>query len=126
VYLTVRFYLTEKHMAKKLHCSFCGKSEDEIKKLAAGPGKIFICDECVRVCQAVMHGDEAGISRAFDPKTWPKERLLAILKPINETADAYREHLQTIVETLRAQDVSWSVIAAQLGVSRQTAWERFT
>jgi ATP-dependent Clp protease ATP-binding subunit ClpX len=52
--------------------------------------------------------------------------LLALLGPVNATADAYREHLQTIVETLRAQDVSWAVIAKSLGVSRQTAWERFT
>ena len=47
-------------MATKLHCSFCGKSEDEIKKLAAGPSGIFICDECVAVCQAIMQGEEAG------------------------------------------------------------------
>ena len=112
-------------MGKKLNCSFCGKSEDEIAKLAAGPSGIYICDECVGVCQAIMHGEGAGLSRAFDPKTWPKERLLALLGPVNAAADAYREHLQTIVETLRAQGVSWAVIAKSLGVSRQTAWERF-
>ncbi|MGA7713199.1 MAG: ClpX C4-type zinc finger protein [Rhizomicrobium sp.] len=113
-------------MAKKLHCSFCGKSEDEIKKLAAGPGGIHICNECVELCMEIMRGEGAGVSRSFDPKTWPKDRLLALLKPVNATADAYREHLQTIVETLRAQDVSWAIIAKHLGVSRQTAWERFT
>ncbi len=113
-------------MARTLHCSFCGKLEDEIRKLAAGPGGITICDECVEICQAIMHGEATGISRAFDPKTWPQERLLALLKPVNATADVYREHLQTIVETLRTQDVSWGVIAKHLGVSRQTAWERFT
>ncbi|MGD0105245.1 MAG: ClpX C4-type zinc finger protein [Rhodopila sp.] len=113
-------------MAKKLHCSFCGKSEEEIAKLAAGPGGIHICDECVGVCQSIMQGEGPGVSRAFDPKTWPQERLLSLLGPVNATADAYREHLQTIVETLRAQKVSWSVIASRLGVSRQTAWERFT
>jgi len=111
---------------KKLHCSFCGKSEDEIQKLAAGPGGIFICDECVDACRAIMHGEGAGVSRAFDPRTWPKERLLAALKPVSGTADAYRDHLQTIVDALRAQDVSWGAIANALGVSRQTAWERFS
>jgi len=113
-------------MAKRLHCSFCGKSENEIKKLAAGPGGIHICDECVGVCQAIMQGEEAGLNRAFDPRTWPRDRLLALLNPINATAEAYRGHLQKVVETLRAQDVSWGVIAQHLGVSRQTAWERFT
>lgn len=112
-------------MTKQLHCSFCGKSEDEIKKLAAGPSGIYICDECVDVCRAIMQGEGSGVSRAFDPRTWPKERLLAFLGPVNSTADSYREHLQTIVETLRAQDTSWGEIAKGLGVSRQTAWERF-
>ncbi|HMK90938.1 MAG TPA: ClpX C4-type zinc finger protein [Methylocystis sp.] len=113
-------------MAGKLHCSFCGKSEDEIKKLAAGPGRLCICNECVEICQALMQGDEPGLSRAFDPATWPKERLLALLKPVNDAADAYREHLQRIVDVLRAQEVSWSEIAKRLGVSRQSAWERFS
>jgi hypothetical protein len=113
-------------MAKELRCSFCGKSENEIRKLAAGPGGIHICDECVAVCQVIMDGEGAGVSRAFDPKSWPKERLLALLAPVNATVEGYREHLQIIVETLRAQDVSWAVIAKGLGVSRQTAWERFT
>lgn len=113
-------------MAKKLHCSFCGKSEDEVQKLAAGPGGIHICNECVAVCQTIMEGEGAGISRAFDPQTWPKERLLALLSPLNATAEAHRAHLQTVVDTLRAQDVSWAAIARSLGISRQTAWERFS
>jgi hypothetical protein len=73
-----------------------------------------------------MQGEGAGVSRSFDPRTWPKDRLLALLAPINTTADSYREHLQTIVDTLRAKGVSWAVIARNLGVSRQTAWERFS
>lgn len=113
-------------MTPKLHCSFCGKPEDEIKKLVAGPRAIHICNECVDVCVAVMEGEDTGMSRAFDPRTWPQDRLLAILRPVAATVDGYREHLQAIVETLRAQDVSWGVIAKGLGVSRQTAWERFS
>jgi len=113
-------------MIGKLHCSFCGKSEDEVQKLAAGPGGIHICDECVAVCQIIMHGEGDGPPQAFDVKNWPKERLLGLLAPVNATADAHREHLQTIVEMLRSHKVSWSVIAGRLGVSRQTAWERFS
>lgn len=113
-------------MAKTLHCSFCGKAAADVQKLAAGPGGIHICDECVAVCQVIMHGDGPGAAQAFDVKTWPKERLLALLAPVDATADAYREHLQAIVETLREHGISWAVIAGQLGVSRQTAWERFS
>jgi len=113
-------------MTKTLHCSFCGKSENEVKKLAAGPGGIHICNECVAVCQTIMQGESEGVRNNFDPRAWPQERLLAVLKPLDATARGYRDHLQTVVETLRAQEVSWAVIAQHLGVSRQTAWERFS
>ena len=34
---------------KVLYCSFCGKSQHEVKKLIAGPS-VFICDECIELC----------------------------------------------------------------------------
>jgi ATP-dependent Clp protease ATP-binding subunit ClpX len=37
----------------KLFCSFCGKRQDEVKKLIAGPN-IFICDECVDLCADII------------------------------------------------------------------------
>lgn len=41
-----------------LYCSFCGKSQYEIKKLIAGP-TVFICDECVDVCKDIVAEDNA-------------------------------------------------------------------
>lgn len=72
-----------------------------------------------------MTGEGPAPARGFDPATWPTERLLAALAPVNATLEAHREHLQRIVETLRARDVSWARIAEPLGVTRQSAWERF-
>jgi hypothetical protein len=109
---------------KVLCCSFCGKSEKEVSKLAAGPGGIHICGECVEACQLFMSGDVA-LPADFDPANWPTERLLQVLGPLNATAQAHRDHLGKVVDTLRARDISWANIAAQLSVSRQTAWERF-
>ena len=46
---------------KNLYCSFCGKSQDEVKKLIAGPG-VYICDECVELCNDILReefGEEA-------------------------------------------------------------------
>ncbi len=43
--------MTEKHTPPE--CSFCGKSEKEVKRLIAGPG-VFICDECVTLCDALL------------------------------------------------------------------------
>ena len=38
---------------KPLYCSFCGKSQHEVKKLIAGP-TVFICDECVELCMDII------------------------------------------------------------------------
>ncbi|MEA4921312.1 MAG: ATP-dependent protease ATP-binding subunit ClpX [Clostridiaceae bacterium] len=43
---------------KDLRCSFCGRSQDEVKRLIAGPG-VYICNECVEICSDLIHdGDE--------------------------------------------------------------------
>jgi ATP-dependent Clp protease ATP-binding subunit ClpX len=37
------------------HCSFCGKNQDQVKRLIAGPGAVYICDECVELCQEIIN-----------------------------------------------------------------------
>jgi hypothetical protein len=39
--------------AARRHCSFCGKSQEKVQRLVAGPN-VFICDECVRLCNEIM------------------------------------------------------------------------
>ena len=41
----------------KIKCSFCGKAQDEVRKLIAGPESIYICDECVNVCGEIIEED---------------------------------------------------------------------
>ena len=36
-----------------LYCSFCGKSQHEVRKLIAGP-KVYICDECIELCSGII------------------------------------------------------------------------
>jgi ATP-dependent Clp protease ATP-binding subunit ClpX len=38
---------------ENLTCSFCGKSQEEVKKLIAGPA-VYICDECIEVCNDII------------------------------------------------------------------------
>ncbi len=38
---------------EKLHCSFCGKEQDQVKRLVAGPG-VYICDECIELCNEII------------------------------------------------------------------------
>src|ERR1700739_4513853 len=57
---------------KLLYCSFCGKSQHEVKKLIAGPS-VFICDECIDLCNEIIRdeaagsGTESGLSRSDLP-----------------------------------------------------------
>ena len=45
--------MTDTKEQKKLHCSFCGKNQDEVKKLIAGPS-VYICNECVDLCNDII------------------------------------------------------------------------
>lgn len=53
--------MTEKKSSgeKMLYCSFCGKSQHEVKKLIAGPS-VFICDECIELCNDIIRDEIAG------------------------------------------------------------------
>jgi hypothetical protein len=48
----------------KLYCSFCGKSQDEVARLIAGPA-IFICDECVELCLLIIKGKSEEDHHAY-------------------------------------------------------------
>jgi hypothetical protein len=41
---------------KTLYCSFCYKSHYQVRKLISGPANIFICDECVELCNEIIAG----------------------------------------------------------------------
>src|SRR5437588_11208604 len=58
---------------KPLHCTFCGKSQHEVRKLIAGP-TVFICDECVELCMDII-GEEnkSSLVKSRDGIPTPKE-----------------------------------------------------
>jgi len=67
---------------KLLYCSFCGKSQNEVRKLIAGPS-VFICDECVDLCNDIIREEvqEAASDSGHDRLPIPHE--------INEILDQY-------------------------------------
>ena len=67
---------------KLLYCSFCGKSQHEVKKLIAGPS-VFICDECIELCNDIIR-DEIAAEPAGASK-----RELPAPKEIRELLDQY-------------------------------------
>jgi ClpX C4-type zinc finger len=110
----------------RYYCSFCLKADDEIAKLCAGHGRIYICDHCVEDCRAYMADRKPARSEPNPVADQPSERLLSLLRPIEETVQGKSNQLQFVVETLRAREVSWAKIGEALGISRQSAWERFS
>ncbi len=55
-----------------LSCSFCGKTQDQVRKLVAGQG-VYICDECVELCAEIVE-EEVGLDEHFELKDVPKPR----------------------------------------------------
>ena len=66
---------------KLLYCSFCGKSQHEVKKLIAGPS-VFVCDECITLCNDIMREEVQGESRG-------DKSDLPVPKDICATLDEY-------------------------------------
>ena len=52
-----------------LKCSFCGKSQDQVRKLIAGPG-VYICDECIDLCNEIL--DEELLDNQANTNTSPQ------------------------------------------------------
>jgi ATP-dependent Clp protease ATP-binding subunit ClpX len=43
-------------------CSFCGKSQDQVQRLIAGPGGVYICDECIDLCREIIEEEQTTVS----------------------------------------------------------------
>jgi ATP-dependent Clp protease ATP-binding subunit ClpX len=113
-------------MPTTFYCSFCIKSQHEVAKLIAGPGLIMICDECVGMCEVYLAGGQPDLSKYPAPKDLPTARLIAQLPGVEATVRGKRTQLQWVVDELRRREVSWAEIGEALGISRQSAWERFS
>ncbi|MEN3202288.1 MAG: ATP-dependent Clp protease ATP-binding subunit ClpX [Atribacterota bacterium] len=57
----------------KLRCSFCGKTQQEVRKLIAGPG-VYICDECVELCNEILKEDSRRNRREFVLENLPSPK----------------------------------------------------
>ncbi len=73
----------------RLRCSFCGKSQDQVKKLIAGP-EVYICDECVELCNEIL--DEEFFEGEEGEKTSAPPELTNVPKP-HEIKGYLDEHI---------------------------------
>jgi hypothetical protein len=115
-----------KALKRVFRCSFCGKSQTQVKKLIAGPG-VFICDECVELCLPIIaeKPKARGVLNSLLPDNAPIEKLLKTLAGYNGAFESVGAAMQDVVDILREREVSWAAIGKTLAVSRQAAWKRF-
>ena len=73
---------------RKLRCSFCRKSEDQVDKLVAGP-RVYICDECVALADRIMKGDIDRANSVVEEPTLTLRRVLVRIRNLLE-GDARR------------------------------------
>lgn len=97
---------------KQLKCSFCGKSQDQVKRLVAGPG-VYICDECIELCQEIIDEEfEENIDVEIGELPKPKEikefldqYVIGQEKAKKSLAVAVYNHYKRINSRVRTDDV---------------------
>ncbi len=107
-------------------CSFCGKPNTEVATLVAGPG-VYICDECVTLCQLIMESKPASVPqlRAWQ-QTDDVDAVLESLPRVAHAADQVEKDLAGWVGRARELGATWARIGEALGMTRQSAWARFS
>jgi ATP-dependent Clp protease ATP-binding subunit ClpX len=73
-----------------LKCSFCGKSQEQVRKLIAGPG-VYICDECVELCNEILDEELMESTATSAPQTAPRQEAVS-----NRRTSSERLSLQEI------------------------------
>ncbi|MFC3981277.1 MULTISPECIES: ClpX C4-type zinc finger protein [Streptosporangium] len=123
---------------QEIHCSFCAKPKTEVEKVIAGPG-VYICNECVDLCVAILAETRTSTAEQGEPEKpeeevpgipWPEgmteEEILAHLPRVAAASARVEGDLRAWIERLRGRGVTWARIGAALGMTRQSAWERFS
>jgi len=117
-------------------CSFCLKSPDSVAKMIGGPG-VFICNECVGLCNDILALEEPASSgmtfkqpSSDSVGSWEQklsdEDLLSHLPKVAGAVRQADRHLTAWVRMARERGITWTRIGEALGMTRQSAWERFS
>ncbi len=111
------------HSHDRYHCSFCGKKATEVEQFIAGPG-VYICNECVEICVNILAKKPTPPFPPLDDKS--DDELILDMARIAGSRDQVEEAVSDRAQRLRARGVTWARIGEGLGMTRQSAWERFS
>ncbi|HXZ65364.1 MAG TPA: ClpX C4-type zinc finger protein [Streptosporangiaceae bacterium] len=125
--------MTTTELRSTMACSFCLKSPGAVAKMIGGPG-VFICNECVGLCNDILaqEADRPGTGEPTDDAVarWQQrlsdEELLSTMPKIQAAAAQVQQHLTAWVRQARERGITWTRIGEALGMTRQSAWERFS
>jgi len=108
-------------------CSFCRKPSTSVDKLVAGPG-VFICNECIDLASQIIAETVVAPQSRVAPWERPAtlDEILANLRPVAAAEAHAEENLHAWVTKARSLGATWAQIGAALGMTRQSAWERFS
>ena len=108
-----------------LRCSFCGKDREDVSKLIAGPG-VYICNHCVDLCNEIIVEEVGKGAMAFEPRDETVEQALQRTAALYRSREQVDREVTASVRQLRQRGVTWTRIGEALGMTRQSAWERFS
>jgi ClpX C4-type zinc finger len=108
-------------------CSFCTKPNTKVDKLVAGPG-VYICNECVALSTSIIDGSLASSAGPRVPvwESMADGEMLSHIPRVAAHIDQAEADLRSWVQELRRRGVTWIKIGEALGITRQSAWERFS
>ena len=106
-------------------CSFCLRPDTEVHRLVAGPG-VFVCDTCVELAAQVIQDAPDGSPRLMPwDLTDSLEAALGVLPNVALAQAQVETALAGWVRRARSLGATWAQIGDALGITRQSAWERF-
>jgi ATP-dependent Clp protease ATP-binding subunit ClpX len=89
--------MTLSESSELLKCSFCGKSQKQVRKLIAGPG-VYICDECIELCNEIIEEELGAVGSVSEPTELPNPRQIkAFLDEYVIGQDAAKRQLSVAV-----------------------------
>jgi hypothetical protein len=108
-------------------CSFCAQPRGTTSRLVAGPG-VAICSKCVERAASVLAESNHVVEDSKMVAPWEAmtdEQLLSHLPEVAAVAGHIETALSSWVHVARERSISWAKIGGSLGMTRQSAWERF-
>jgi hypothetical protein len=107
-------------------CSFCRKPTDEVGTMVAGAG-MYICDGCVALCVELIESKPKDVHEmpSWEERLSDDDILNALPNFVAAGAQLDRQ-LAIWVTKARDRGITWTRIGSALGMTRQSAWERFS